>query len=176
MGKLGLNVVAGVALGVVVFACASNPPEDFVPPETAPDRNSTVPDADGGASSSGGSSGTSSSGGTSGSSSGGTDAGSEAGPTGDCSKMGTVDNRPACDKCTKQKCCTQLQACEASASCKAAQSCIAACASEDFVCILTCSASGGNGGQLLQDVGTCASQQCATECPSDFDFDGGFPF
>ena len=93
-----------------------------------------------------------------------------------CSKMGTVDSRPACDTCTKQKCCAQLQACDASAACKAAQACLAACASDDFLCVLQCSVTGGSGSDLLQEVGTCASQQCKTECPSSFDLDGGFDF
>jgi hypothetical protein len=176
MGKLGLNVVAGLGLAAVAFACASDPPEDFVPPEgtSSSSGSSTIPGGggDGGGSSSGGSSGTTSSSG--GSSSGGTDSGTAV--PADCSKMATVDDRPACDTCTKQKCCTQLQACDASPACKAAQNCLAACASDDFICILSCSATGGNGAQLLQDVGTCASQQCASECPSTIDFDGGFPF
>jgi hypothetical protein len=75
----------------------------------------------------------------------------------------------------KAKCCAKLQACDQSAACKQAQTCLAACASDDFFCVLQCSAS-GNGGQLLQDVGTCASTSCSAECPSAFDLDGGFDF
>lgn len=174
--KLALEVAVGVGFCAVVFACASDPPEDFVPPggTSSSSGSSTVPGGDGGASSSGGSSGASSSGGSS--SGGSSSGGNEGGVPADCSKMAKVDDRPACDACTKQKCCSQLQACAASASCKAAQDCIAACADDDFVCIFTCSAAGGNGAQLLQDVGTCASQQCPNECPSEFEFDGGLPF
>src|SRR5690606_7296681 len=106
-----------------------------------------------------------------GSSSGGNDSGTT--PPADCSKMGTVDDRPACDACTKQKCCAQLQACDSSAACKAAQTCIAACAEDDIVCIFQCAA-GGQGADLLQAVGVCASQSCPDECPSSFDLDGGF--
>ena len=174
MRKLGLQAVVSLSVAGIAFACASEPPEDFAPPEgSSSSGSSTVPGGDGGGSSSGGSSGASSSSG--GSSSGGMDGGTKT--PADCSKMGAVDSRPACGTCTKQKCCAQLQACEASAECKAAQACIAACAEDDFFCVLQCSAAGGNGGDLLQDVGTCASQQCKTECPSSFDIgDGGFDF
>jgi hypothetical protein len=176
MAKLGLEIVGSLTLAAIFFACASDPPPDFVPPGGQGSSGSTVP-GDKNASSSGGSSGASSSGGaSSGGSSGAGNDGGSSGTTADCSKMGTVDSRPACDTCTKQKCCSQLQACAASASCKAAQDCIAKCADDDFGCVLTCSATGGNGAELLQDVGTCASNSCKTECPSAFDFDGGFPF
>jgi hypothetical protein len=172
MRKLGLQAVVSLSVAAIAFACASEPPDDFVGPEgsSSSSGSSTVPGGDGGGSSSGGSSGTSSSGG---SSSGGNDSGT--GPAADCSKMGKVDDRPACDACTKQKCCAQLQACDASAACKQAQACVAACKADDFFCVLQCSAS-GSGGDLLQDVGTCASQSCKNECPSSFDFDGGFDF
>ena len=170
MPKLGLQIVAGLTLAAIAFACASEPPPDFVPPENSPDRNgSTIPAGDGGGSSSGASS--------SGASSGTTGDSGKPVPSADCSKMTTkVDDRPACDTCAKQKCCTQIQACEASAACKAAQQCVAACASDDFFCVLQCSATGGSGAETLQAVGTCASQQCPNECPSSFDFDGGSPF
>ena len=89
--------------------------------------------------------------------------------------MGKVDDRPACDACMKQKCCAQIQACDASQACKQVQDCVAGCASDDFFCVIQCSAS-GSGGQQLQDVGTCAKSSCGKECPSSFDFDGGFDF
>lgn len=169
--RLGLHAVASLSLAGVAFACATDPPEDFVPPGgSSSSGSSTVPGGDGGGSSSGGSSGSTSSSGGSSSGTSGTDGST---PAADCSKMGKVDDRPACDACTKQKCCAQLQACEASAACKQAQNCIAACASDDIFCVFECSATSGTGGQLLQDVGVCASQQCANECPSGFS-DAGF--
>jgi hypothetical protein len=169
MAKLGLQIVAGLAIATIAFACASDPPEDFVPPEGAPDRTgSTVPGGDGG----GGSS--TSSGGSSSGTTGTGDAAKESGPSADCSQHAKVSDKPACDTCTKSKCCSEIQACDASPSCKQMEQCIAACGSDDFSCVLTCASASQTGFETFNAVGTCASQKCPSECPSDFDFDGGF--
>jgi hypothetical protein len=88
-----------------------------------------------------------------------------------------VSDTPACDKCAKDKCCSEVLACDDSADCKGLQNCIAKCASNDFQCLLTCQAAHDKGSNLLQDLGSCASDQCKTECPDqtlDADIFGDF--
>jgi hypothetical protein len=77
-----------------------------------------------------------------------------------------VGDPAACDQCAKDKCCAEVLACDKSADCKALQNCIAPCAQDDLVCILTCQEAHPKGGDLLQEVGSCAQNNCKNECPS----------
>lgn len=170
MRKLGLQAVASLSIAGIAFACASDPPEDFVPPGGTSSSGSSVPGGEGGASS-GGSSGTSSSGGSSSGSSGG-DAASDTGSGANCANHAPVSDKPACDTCSKAKCCNEIKACDASPSCKAAQDCIAKCGADDFGCALDCYIAAGNGADLLTDVASCAQSKCGSECGGAGD--GGF--
>lgn len=78
----------------------------------------------------------------------------------------TVGEPEACDKCAKAKCCDEILACNDSADCKALQKCLEPCADSDFTCVLTCQSAHDNGSSLLQEVGSCAQNECAAECPS----------
>ena len=85
-----------------------------------------------------------------------------------CANLSTkVSDRPACDKCAKDKCCSEIQACNASNDCAALQACLEPCAQTDTLCILTCQESHSKGGELLQEVGSCAQLKCKSECPSE---------
>lgn len=85
-----------------------------------------------------------------------------------CANLSTkVSDRPSCDKCAKDKCCTEIQACNASSDCAALQECLAPCAQADTLCILTCQEGHPKGGDLLQEVGSCAQMKCKSECPSE---------
>ncbi len=77
-----------------------------------------------------------------------------------------VGDPAACDQCAKDKCCAEVMACNNSADCKALQECIGPCAQDDLVCILTCQDAHPKGGDLLQEVGACAQNNCKNECPS----------
>jgi hypothetical protein len=99
----------------------------------------------------------------------GTDASSDDGAVAPkCTDLAAkVSDRPACDKCAKEKCCSQIQACNESEDCKGLQDCLAPCAQEDLVCILTCQDAHGTGATKLQEVGSCATNKCKAECPSE---------
>ena len=85
-----------------------------------------------------------------------------------CDKLTTkVSDRPACDTCAKAKCCSEITACNASNDCAALQQCLAPCAQTDTLCILTCQEAHPKGGDLLQEVGSCAQLKCKSECPSE---------
>lgn len=173
MRKLGLQAVVTLSVAGIAFACASEPPNDFVGPDgsSSSSGGSTVPGGDGGGSSSGGSSGGSSSGASSGDGGGGDSA-----VAGNCSNHAAVSDKPACDTCTKAKCCKEIQACDNSAACKTAQDCLAKCKSDDFGCGLECYVAAGNGSDLLTAVGQCASSQCPNDCGGGGFGDGGFDF
>ena len=92
----------------------------------------------------------------------------EGGPAASCTDLpAKVSDRPACDKCAKEKCCAQIQTCNESEDCTALQSCLAPCAQSDIVCILTCQDAHGTGAAKLQEVGSCATNKCKVECPSE---------
>jgi len=95
-------------------------------------------------------------------------------PGTDCSKMGKVSDRPACDTCVKAKCCEEVAACDKSNDCKALQACLAPCASDDLFCVFECQAAHSSGEEKLREVGSCAQLECKSECPSEVD--GGDPF
>lgn len=82
----------------------------------------------------------------------------------DCSSHTPVDNRPACDQCTRANCCTQVLACDDNADCAAIVKCLDDCAG-DVVCMLVCQASHSSGASSLQQVASCASTKCSNECP-----------
>ena len=96
-------------------------------------------------------------------------------PTYDCTNHAAVDPNPACDQCARSKCCEQITQCDQTPSCKTAQDCLAACASDDFVCITGCSATGGKGGEILNEFGACLVNGCKSECSgSQPEVDAGF--
>ena len=85
-----------------------------------------------------------------------------------CEKVtAKVSDRPACDTCAKKQCCTEISACNASNDCTALQMCLAPCAQTDSFCILSCLEAHAKGGELLQEVGSCAQLKCKTDCPSE---------
>lgn len=127
------------------------------------DGSSNLPPRNSSSSGDGGQTNTSSSGGTS----------SSGEPTYDCTNHEPVSDTPSCDQCSRAKCCKQITNCDNSESCKAAQVCLKACANDDFACILGCQATAGVGGQLLEEVGACAANNCKSECPSP-QVDAGF--
>lgn len=96
----------------------------------------------------------------------GTTTSSSGDPTYDCSNHEPVDTNPQCDQCARAKCCEWITKCDAAPSCKQAQDCIAACASEDFVCITSCQATGGQGGNVLYEFAACLNNSCKSECAS----------
>lgn len=92
----------------------------------------------------------------------------------DCSKRsGKVSDDPVCDTCAKAKCCNEIHACDESADCLALEKCLDACANDDTVCVLTCQATHDKGAGILQDVGACAQNECAKECPIQTPDGGG---
>jgi hypothetical protein len=95
----------------------------------------------------------------------------------DCTSHAPVDDDPACDQCARSKCCEWISKCDGSPSCKAAQDCIGACNSDDFTCVLGCSATAGTGGVFLEELGPCVSNGCKSECSAsqpDAGFDSPF--
>lgn len=102
------------------------------------------------------------------------DAGSDSAAPLDCSKRsGKVSDDPACDTCAKAKCCDEISKCDESADCAALEKCLDACADNDTVCVLSCQATHDKGASILQDVGACAQNECAKECPIQMPDGGG---
>jgi hypothetical protein len=85
----------------------------------------------------------------------------------DCSGLtDTVSDKPACDTCAKQKCCDAVQGCLSSSDCKALEKCLEPCADDDFACILGCQSAHDKGSAALEELGSCASDACESECGS----------
>ena len=83
----------------------------------------------------------------------------------DCTNHAKVDDRPACDQCTRSKCCASILKCDETADCKALQQCLEPCSSDDIACVLLCQAQHPSGNDALSNVGACAGTECKAECP-----------
>lgn len=137
-------ITAFVGVGIVI-GCNSSPAEEGDSDDPGRERaNDDRDDSDG-------------SGGSSGSTEGG---------AASCANHDPVDDRPACDQCARANCCESILACDKSPDCKAMMKCLEECAEGDLSCGLTCNLAHEQGAADLQQVGSCAGNRCAEECPS----------
>lgn len=93
-----------------------------------------------------------------------------------CTNHDAVDDRPACDSCSRAKCCAQVLECDKTPDCKAMMKCIGDCADDDIACVLTCQLGHDKGAALLGDLASCVQESCEAECPSSAPDGGDDPF
>lgn len=93
---------------------------------------------------------------------------------GDCSDHEKVSDTPACDTCTRENCCKYVLECDESPDCVGMQKCLEECESGDLFCAQACHLVHEEGSRILMNMGQCAQQQCASECPSSLP-EGGLP-
>ena len=98
----------------------------------------------------------------------------DAGTGYDCTNHAPVDDDPQCDQCSRSKCCEYIVKCDESPQCKAALKCIEDCPEGDAVCVYTCSATGGEGSDILNNFAACIQVECENECASAQPADAGF--
>jgi len=76
---------------------------------------------------------------------------------------GTTQTTPTdCNGCTDAKCATQKAGCAAGSDCDAYSQCVSACT--DAACVTNCESSHQDGKNASDQLATCTTSQCATEC------------
>lgn len=81
---------------------------------------------------------------------------------GGAGSCGLTSGDPTCDTCLDTSCCAENTACVSNADCSALLACGDACTDE--TCISACMTAHPTGAALLDTLGTCVSNSCATAC------------